>query len=337
MKIVFWQNNLSPHMLGLYEALADLEVELHIYYISNVSQARKAQGWTKVSSDKVRMSQIDNSRYDLDPSAIHIFQGIRGNGLISKVQNEFRKKDLSFFLMMEKLDLRSFSSIKRFIYHYYGAKFKSNIAGIFCIGEGSKQQYISIFKKTNLYDFGYFFNVPPNLTVSRKIKPQKFLFVGRLVKLKNIKSIIDAVLFLGAPYTLDIFGDGPEFNNLYRYIKQNNGAESVKLMGKKSREEILDIYNQYDCLVLPSLYDGWGGVTNEALLNGIPALVSNEAGSASIINSRNGLVFDPKCSQSILDAFVSCIKKTYNSNDIINDARVITPQHAANYLIKCVS
>jgi glycosyltransferase involved in cell wall biosynthesis len=336
MKIVFWQNNLSPHMLDLYEALATLGNEIHIYYISNISQARKAQGWRNVSSDKVLLSKIDDSRYDIDPSAIHIFQGIRGNGLISKVQNDFKKHNMKFYLMMEKLDLRSFKRIKIFLYQYYNAKFKNNIIGIFCIGKGSKSQYINIFKKIELYDFGYFVNIPSKKPVNRKIKIRKFLFVGRLVKLKNIHSIIDAILFLGAPYTLDIYGDGPEFDSLNAQIKVKKGEHIVKFMGKKTRKEMLNIYRQYDCLVLPSLYDGWGAVTNEALLNGIPAMVSNEAGSASIINNRNGFVFDPTCNQSILEAFVSCIKKTYNSKDIIDDAQVISPKHAANYLIECV-
>jgi glycosyltransferase involved in cell wall biosynthesis len=46
-------------------------------------------------------------------------------------------------------------------------------------------------------------------------------------------------------------------------------------------------------LVLPSVFDGWGIVVNEALQSGIPALVSDQCGAKELIrNGQNGLIFE---------------------------------------------
>src|SRR5437870_11248743 len=48
-----------------------------------------------------------------------------------------------------------------------------------------------------------------------------------------------------------------------------------------------------DLLVLPSRYDGWGAVINEALMSGIPAICSDNCGAADLVRSsvQLGAVF----------------------------------------------
>ena len=53
-------------------------------------------------------------------------------------------------------------------------------------------------------------------------------------------------------------------------------------------------YNLAQIFVLPSLYEPFGTVVNEALLSGCYTLCSSIAGSACLIDEpQNGLVFDP--------------------------------------------
>ncbi len=50
-----------------------------------------------------------------------------------------------------------------------------------------------------------------------------------------------------------------------------------------------------DCLVLPSLYDGWGAVETEALMCGTPAICSDKSGSVGVVKKSGvGGVFDSK-------------------------------------------
>jgi len=48
----------------------------------------------------------------------------------------------------------------------------------------------------------------------------------------------------------------------------------------------------YDLVVLPSRYDGWGAVVNEALQQGVPVLASDNAGASALVRASGaGAVF----------------------------------------------
>ena len=53
---------------------------------------------------------------------------------------------------------------------------------------------------------------------------------------------------------------------------------------------------QADIFILPSIYDGWGAVVNEALQAGCYVLVTDACGAADLIkqDERLGQVFHPK-------------------------------------------
>ena len=53
-------------------------------------------------------------------------------------------------------------------------------------------------------------------------------------------------------------------------------------------------------LVLPSLIEAFGAVTNEALLQGCRCVISNRAGSACLIaEGSNGFICDPDSAEDI--------------------------------------
>lgn len=121
-----------------------------------------------------------------------------------------------------------------------------------------------------------------------------FVFVGRLVDIKNIEfllksfskaSIIDGLLI--------IIGEGVNYNNLKYFIESNNLENKILLLGRKEGDELLAWYNIANCLILPSVLERYGAVVNEALLSGCKVLCSELAGAAVLINEKNGYVFDP--------------------------------------------
>ena len=59
-------------------------------------------------------------------------------------------------------------------------------------------------------------------------------------------------------------------------------------------ENIEDFYNACDIVCLPSIDEGWGMVTLEALAHGKPIIVTTNVGSSSLIkNNFNGFVIEP--------------------------------------------
>lgn len=120
-----------------------------------------------------------------------------------------------------------------------------------------------------------------------------FLFVGRLVELKNVKTLIQAFSRLDRNRNLlVIVGDGPEMDSLQLLSKQL--AVDVHFAGRLEGEALNAWYNASDVFVLPSYREPFGAVTNEALLAGCYVLVSSKAGSACLVmEGENGYTFQP--------------------------------------------
>lgn len=133
-----------------------------------------------------------------------------------------------------------------------------------------------------------------SLVVQHGLQGKKvFLFVGRLVKLKNVYTLIrafhDAAL---KDARLVVVGDGEEREALQGLAKDL--GEEVIFTGRLEGAPLYAWYNVADCFVLPSTQEAFGAVTNEALVAGCKCLVSKLAGSQCLIeNGKNGYTFDP--------------------------------------------
>ena len=67
----------------------------------------------------------------------------------------------------------------------------------------------------------------------------------------------------------------------YRSFCRKNGIDGgVFFMGACASDEIAGVYHSGDCLVLPTLHDGWGVVLNEAASVGLPLISTDECGAA---------------------------------------------------------
>lgn len=121
-----------------------------------------------------------------------------------------------------------------------------------------------------------------------------FLFVGRLVPIKNVDSVIRAFASLDQDKnTLVVVGGGPEEKNLKSLAQEK--AANVIFTGRLEGEALNVWYTLADCFVLASYQEPFGAVTNEALLAGCRCLISQKAGSSCLIEEgQNGFVFDPR-------------------------------------------
>lgn len=118
------------------------------------------------------------------------------------------------------------------------------------------------------------------------------LFVGRLVDVKNLSSLLKACSLLSFDYKLIIVGEG-----LLRDSLENEATElnvNVEFVGRKNGVDLTAWYCCADVFVLPSIMEAFGAVTNEALLGGCNCVISKLAGSACLIKEGvNGFLADP--------------------------------------------
>lgn len=108
---------------------------------------------------------------------------------------------------------------------------------------------------------------------------QWLLYVGRLSKEKDIKTLLSAMAEAKhKDLHLVLIGDGPEREALETLAEKLAMSSRTHFLGSKTLAEIAPYYVKALALVLPSLSEPWGLVVNEAMVLGCPVIVSDRCG-----------------------------------------------------------
>ncbi|MCX6720721.1 MAG: glycosyltransferase family 4 protein [Candidatus Staskawiczbacteria bacterium] len=136
------------------------------------------------------------------------------------------------------------------------------------------------------------------------------LYVGRLSKEKMPMLLLEAYRKIkNGNKKLFIVGDGPMRKEFEQCIN-NLSIKNVILTGFQPREKLGDFYVAADVLVLPSEFETWGIVINEAMCFSLPVITSERVGASVdlIKNGYNGFIF----SVGNADQFSEAIEKIMN-------------------------
>jgi glycosyltransferase involved in cell wall biosynthesis len=176
--------------------------------------------------------------------------------------------------------------------------------------------------------------------------PSRYILsLGRMVEKKNLGCLTDAYSRLrkrlgeDAP-ALVFVGSGDQESDLRSQAielglkvaeagrSDNPAGADVIFYGFRQISENPAFYALADCFVLPSLWEEWGLVVNEAMACGLPVVVSQTAGSAEdlVRHGENGFHFDPNdpealafCLGNLIDNPIQREKMGENSRKIIAD------------------
>ncbi len=137
------------------------------------------------------------------------------------------------------------------------------------------------------------------------IEKNKFLlFVGTLQPRKNISYLIKAFAkfkITNPDFKLVIVGkQGWLFDDIYAEVIRLNLEKSVLFTGYLADNEVIKLYKNAFCFVLPSLYEGFGIPVLEAMSNGCPVIASHSS-SLPEIGGDACLYIDPTDEQDLLD------------------------------------
>ncbi len=118
-----------------------------------------------------------------------------------------------------------------------------------------------------------------------------FLYVGRIVAEKNVESLIIEFnkYFSKTQAILNIVGTGSELSSL----KKKYNFRNINFFGSMYGDDLIAKYREASCFVLPSNFEPWGLVVNEALSSGLPVIISNRVGSGYdlVKDKNNGFIF----------------------------------------------
>jgi len=142
------------------------------------------------------------------------------------------------------------------------------------------------------------------------VRPPAFLYAGRLAPVKNISELARAYRLyreqIEKPWSLRVAGTGPLADDL-------NGIPGVELLGFVQPNDLPGVMRAARCLVLPSLWEPWGVVVQEAAASGLPVIASHNCGAvtAYLRDGVNGYIVPPRAAE-IASAMVRVSGATEN-------------------------
>ena len=143
---------------------------------------------------------------------------------------------------------------------------------------------------------------------------QVLLFVGRLANVKNLHFLLKAFsqIHTSFPKAVLLFvGEGNEREALKAETNAWGLTPCVHFVGKHEGVELLAYYNLGQVFILPSYFEPFGAVVNEALLAGCYTLCSTAAGSACLIQGgENGDLFHPHRLEDLVDKLRIALSQT---------------------------
>ncbi|NWB97830.1 glycosyltransferase family 4 protein [Pseudomonas gingeri] len=323
---VTWQPVLTDHQAFTYEQLSrQAKIPVLAYVLAMEDETRRSQGWsdTQVESIERRLipergalsycyEKMREHRHD-----VHFFGSPFQNLKMLYCWMLAVCLGVEFYIISEPYSPiaqgyfsdRSLSaerikaSLRPYIYKLYVLLLRRRMAGVFAISRRAVSQYAEAGVPTGkLFPFGYF--VPavevisePRRDVLAASSPLRVVFVGALIGRKGLDQLIGAIRALSFPVELDIYGPGdPELFDV--------DGRTVQYRGSIPFGETQAVVGAYDLLILPSRYDGWGVVVNEALCAGIPVVCSDQVGASTLVERFGaGAVFhstEPKALEHLL-------------------------------------
>ncbi|MGE9782803.1 glycosyltransferase family 4 protein [Janibacter sp. G368] len=163
---------------------------------------------------------------------------------------------------------------------------------ILAIGSNAYADYDSLnVPASKLAQFAYFTDpiAPIELHTPKELAyggTHRFVYVGRLESLKGADLALRALANVNSnAWTLDIIGDGRQRAQLEQDAKSLNIDQQVHFHGTLAHRTIRRMLSMWDTLLVPSRYDGWGNVVNEACMSGVRSIVSDAAGAHDIVAS----------------------------------------------------
>lgn len=207
----------------------------------------------------------------------------------------FRSKKLPMLFWAEKMEPNR-GGIRGFLQSIL-IKPLHRVSGIVAIGKKASRDYAIRFPDKPIYELPYYCSLKDfqQSVPDRPRMPVTILFCGQMIARKGVDLLLAAVNQLvseGLDLRLLLVGREAELPEMMKSVS-DEAREKIEFAGFQSPGDLPTFYAQSDIFVLPSRYDGWGVVVNQALGAGLPAVCSDAVGSAEdlVEPGVNGFIF----------------------------------------------
>lgn len=321
----------------VFQQLFDRFTDFKVYFFNDRFDGKKwwFQEVGKVSPQDFGVplrSGFENSVLDLNQASF--FKKLRSlNGILEKEKPRSiliygyyqiehwilyflaRKKNIPLIFIGETYEW-SGSALRQWLKKQIVGLFFKKVSWFISVGNKTKEYYLSWGIEANKIVEAKYCTDPYQFMVSNEeaqtlrektrkslgIPQEAFvvLFVGRLFYRKRPQDLIEIQKSLSNCKDLHtvVVGTGELFDEL---LAQEKKVERLHLIGFKNQIELKNFYYAADLLLVPSEFETWGLVVNEAFSCGLPALVTDKCGVAYdlVIPGQTGDVFSVgKCKEA---------------------------------------
>jgi len=166
-------------------------------------------------------------------------------------------------------------------------------------------------------------------TPTKKIK--SFFMAGALVDShKGQSTAIEAIRLTTNGESLDIYGDGPDKDELNEFILNLKLEKRVKI--HPWNDDLQTLCRHHDAFIMASRHEGLGSVVIDIMRTGTPVISSNAGGLVDLVkDNETGLVFEKN---SPISLFKKIIELQTNShiNEITNNALDFSKTLSPSYM-----
>lgn len=133
-------------------------------------------------------------------------------------------------------------------------------------------------------------------------RPLRLLYAGKVTQRKGIKYLLEAMQqFNKRDVELHIIGNVSGSGKALQNYKSNYSYQPGV-----TQQELFELYGHYDALVFPSILEGFGLVTVEAMGAGLPVITTPNTNATEIINDGiNGYLVPIRSTGAIVQAITN--------------------------------
>lgn len=313
-RFVFWLNIPSFHQSAFVRALAERDgVEVFFGYEEDLPSDRRQMGWVLPNFGAARLVDVRDAaaRQGLlemaDPTTCHAFGSFFALPHAGQALRALRDAPCGKVWISEPFDDQGWrgwvrTQRARLLVRRHAEAFRR----VFAMGDlGTRFFRKAWVPEAKLSEFAYtveppepeLLNGPPPTTGESAdpwgtqpgghsaSRPAELLFVGQLIPRKGVDLLLEGLAALrGGDWRLRIVGDGVGRGELETLAAALRIDRQVVFLGNRDNTETRRLIASADCLILPSRWDGWGAVVNEAIHCGTFVLVSDACGSAALVD-----------------------------------------------------